>query len=564
MLARLTIANLATIRSLSIEFEQGFTVLTGETGAGKSILIDAIRFVLGAKADAEQIRSGEGQTTVEATFRFSGLAEVETLLSDLGIPAEGELVLRRTLHGTGRSRAVANDCTISQPNLEKLAAYLVNIHGQHDNQLLLNPETHQDFLDAFGGLGNLKAEVESGHRDYTRLLRERKALKDLAEQREERRGELARQMEEIGSAALSPGEEEGLRQDHARLSNLETLTRLTGGARENLYEGENSLLARLAQLTLELKQAAAIDERLAGTVAQVEPLRFQLEDLYRTLGDYTARLEADPGELDRINARLAEIEKIKRRYGGSIAAALELLMENERELGVLERADTTAAELDEQIGAVAGRLHDFSRRLSEGRKGAATDLDRLITDQLRTLGMEKAIFETRIKPLSNSAGQTPFYTAKGTERVDFQLTTNPGQKLRPLSRIASGGELSRIMLALKSILAKTDPTRTLIFDEVDAGIGGSLAEIVGTELRGLGESHQVLCVTHLPQIAAMSTGHLRVTKEITGGETFTRAAALSEPERVQEVARMLSGFKVSDTSLASAQEMVNRGRQAPI
>lgn len=561
VLTRLAIANLATIESLAVEFEQGFTVLTGETGAGKSILIDAIQLVLGAKGAAHQIRTGAQQTTVEAVFDIRTLPAVRALLDELEIPAEPELVLRRNLNVGGRSRALANDCTISQARLEELGTLLVNVHGQHDNQQLLRPEKHIDYLDAYGGLENLKAEVGDCHRQYTQALKERRELRDQAQQREARREDLTNEIEELRLAGLAAGEEEALRHEHTLLAHAEQLALLTGSVCQGLYEGEDAVLPRLAALAPALKEARGIDGSLAPLLEQLDPIRFQLEDLYRQLNTYATGLEADPARLEQVNSRLAQIERMKRLYGGSVEAALARLAENERELESHERGGLKEEELGRQIGQLAKRLHDLSNTLSGRRATAAGQFDQLIVEQLRALGMEKAVFQTQIEPLKGQDGGA-LYSANGMDKVEFKLSTNAGQKLRPFARIASGGELSRTMLALKSILAKSDTTRTLIFDEVDAGISGALAEKVGHRLRDLGETHQVLCITHLPQIAALGANNVLVSKEMQERQTFTRITPLDEQQKVAEVARLLSGIEVSDHSLASAEEMVNRGRQA--
>jgi DNA repair protein RecN (Recombination protein N) len=293
---------------------------------------------------------------------------------------------------------------------------------------------------------------------------------------------------------------------------------------------------------------------------QMAPLAIQLEDLYRSLRAHAAGLEADPLRLEGINTRLAELEKIKRRYGPEVETALARLAEGEEEWSALENVEENLGALESRLAEVAAQLHAFSVKLSRKRGEAAARFDQAIAIQLGELGMERAGFETRIAPLAAPAGKTPSYAATGMDTVEFLLSTNPGQALRPLSRIASGGELSRTMLALKTILAKADPTITLIFDEVDAGISGRMAEIVGRKLRTLGETHQVLCVTHLPQIAALGHQNVRVSKHAADGETFTRVEPLDEKAKVEEVARLLSGLRITSHSLASAEEMVNRGR----
>ena len=561
MLTRLSISNFATIAALALDFEPGFTVLTGETGAGKSILIDAVRFVLGGRAAGDQVRTGAQQTVVEAVFDLAALPPVVQRLAELGIPSQGELTVRRVLQESGRSRALANDCAITQARLEELAPYLVSIHGQHDNQMLLNGATHIDFLDDAGGLSALRAEVGAAHAEYSRLLRERKTLREAAAARQHRRDELAHAVQELQAARLAPEEETALRQELARLTHADQLAALMSALCEGLSDGEDNVTARLGELAPLLQQAAAIDGRLQAQAEQLEPVLLQLDELYRGLRSYASGLEADPQRLEQVNARLAELEKLSRKYGGAVPAAIAHLAAAQAELTGLEAAEESLSRLDAAVQDMAGNLHALSARLSSQRKLASARLDAAITAQLRELGMERAVFETRIAPLPAAANKGPSYSQTGMDTVEFLLSSNPGQALRPLSRIASGGELSRTMLALKSVLAQADPTSTLIFDEVDAGISGGIAEIVGRKLRTLGATHQVLCVTHLPQIAALGNRHVRVSKHAEREQTFTRAEPLDEREQVREVARLLSGIEVTSRSLASAEEMVSRGRQ---
>ncbi len=563
MLTRLAITNLATIQFLDVEFGGGFTVLTGETGAGKSILIGALRLVLGGRASADQVRGGEKQTVVEACFDISRLPEVRRQLAELDIPQEGELVLRRMLQDTGRSRALANDCAITQARLEALGRYLVDIHGQHDNQLLLDPATHVDFLDAFGGLLAARSQVAEVHGRYAELQRRRAELEQKAQARERRRSALEETAEEIRAAGLKPGEEESLRQELQRLTHAEHLAQLATGACEILNDGEAPVLSRLADLRQVLGEAAAIDPALVTQANQLPPAVYQLDDLYRALRSYAARMEADPARLEWINTRLAQIERLTRKYGGGVPAALERLAAAEADLAELDRMDVALEQVQKDLGEVAGRLHALSSDLSAQRHLAATALDQRLVAQLQELGMTKAHFETRVAT-GRTAGGAPEYTGKGIDDVEFLLSANPGQGPRPLAKIASGGELSRTMLGLKTVLAEADPTRTLIFDEVDAGISGAMAEVVGHKLRGLGRSHQVLCVTHLPQIAALASGHCQVAKETDGRQTFTRITRLNEEEAVQEVARLLSGLEVTGHALASARQMVRAGRRADV
>ncbi|MFI5401156.1 MAG: DNA repair protein RecN [SAR324 cluster bacterium] len=562
MLTRLAVSNFATIESLAIEFHPGFTVLTGETGAGKSILIGALRLVLGAPAAQDQVRAGATQTSVEACFDLAHLPQVREQLTELGIPVERELVLRRTLHASGRSRALANDCAVTQAKLEDIGAFLVNIHGQHDHQQLLDRRTHLAFLDAFAGLDGQREAVREAHGQHAAVLKALRELEVRAVQQEALRQGLQETIAALETADLHAGEEETVRQSLHALSHAEELLRLIDGAAQLLSEGDASLLNQLSRLAQVLNEAAGLDPAIAPILAQLLPLQIQIDDAYRTVRDYGARLDAEPQRLEQLQARLAQLERIKRLHGGSITAALARLDSARRELGALEGIADAVAEQRAEAAKLATSLHGLAVDLSRRRRAAAQRFDEEIVRQLNELGMNKARFQTQMETADASPQDVSAIHADGKERVEFLLSTNPGHPPLPLARIASGGELSRTMLALKTVLADVDPTRTLVFDEVDAGISGAVAEIVGRKLRALGRGRQVLCITHLPQIAAQGQQHLRVAKATQGGQTFTTLIPLEGQDKVQEVARLLSGVTVTANTLASAEEMVNRGNRA--
>lgn len=562
MLSRLSIANFATIESLSIDFHDGFTVLTGETGAGKSILIGALRLVLGARATPDQIRAGAEQTSVEACFDLTALPEVCRQLEEIGIPAAGQLVVRRSLQDSGRSRALANDCAITQGKLEEIGTYLVSIHGQHDNQMLLDSRTHVDFLDAFASLQTQRAELKDCHARYGAALKACQEWRQQLERQEALRADLQAVVAELEAADLRANEEEELRQSLRILTHSEELAALSSQASDLFSEGESAVLIQLRKLDQILSDMAALDPAMTTLQGPLPGIRIQLDELYRTLRSYAARLEPDPNRLEQLQARLAELERVKRRHGGSIAAALTALAAARSTLEAMEGVGDSLVQAQAQAHTLATRLHALALALSDRRREAALRFDDQIVRQLNELGMNKARFETQIEVAQASADEPAAITASGLDRVEFLLSTNPGQPPRPLARIASGGELSRTMLAMKTVLADVDPTRTLIFDEVDAGISGAVAEIVGRKLRALGRVRQVLCITHLPQIAAQGVHHLQVAKSSNGTQTFTTLIPLEGQDKVREVARLLSGVTVTPHSLASAEEMVNRGNRA--
>ena len=562
MLTRLAISNFATIESLAVDFIGGFTVLTGETGAGKSILIGALRLVLGARATPDQIRAGATQTWVEANFDLSQLPDVRTQLEELGIPAGAELVVRRSLQDSGRSRALANDCAITQAKLEEIGTYLVSIHGQHDNQMLLDGRTHVDFLDAFAGLLPQRAELRAVHGRYHAAVNALRDREQRAARQEALRAELLGVVADLEAAQLRPFEEDELRQSLQVLAHAEELAALSNRACDLLSEGDASLLLQLRTLSQILAEGAAIDPAVAPLQNALPGLHIQLDELYRSLRAYAVRLEPDPNRLEQLQVRLAELEKIKRRHGGSVAAALARLDSARTDLEAIDGIEDSLAQARTEVRTLAARLHALAGALSERRKEAAVRFDDQIIRQLNELGMNKARFETLVDVAQASAEDPAGVTAAGMNRVEFLLSTNAGQPPRSLARIASGGELSRTMLAMKTVLADVDPTRTLIFDEVDAGISGAVAEIVGRKLRALGRSRQVLCITHLPQIAAQGIQHLRVSKTSDGAQTYTTLVPLEGQDKVREVARLLSGVTVTAHSLASAEEMVKLSNRA--
>ncbi|MDH4121328.1 MAG: DNA repair protein RecN [Deltaproteobacteria bacterium] len=558
MLTQITISNLATIQSLTLSLAEGFTVLTGETGAGKSILTDAVRLVLGSRGSSDMVRTGEKQAVIEAVFHIQGLNEVTVLLDELGIPGGEELVIRRILADNGRSRAVANDCSISQPKLEQLGQYLINIHGQHDNQMLLNPATHLDFLDGYGQLLPLRQAVGQRFRQYTQLAKQKQEALEQAGRRDARLEELNHTVTDLEQAQLRQGEMEELRREHTLLTHSSELARITGTLAQLLYEGESALHTQAGEAVHLMDQAAAFDPALEEAGAALKAVRSQVEDVYRVVAGSAHRLDVDPNRLDQVNERLALLEKLARRHGGTVEAAMETLAKAKEELDRLMDYDVTLQGLEKELTRAAQELHEQARVLSERRREAAAALDPLVNGLLAELGMEKAQFQTKVEPARTSTGMTPAYTSLGMDQVEFLLASNPGQSPRPLARIASGGELSRIMLSLKSALAKADPTRTLIFDEVDQGIAGAVADRVGQKLRALGQSHQVVCITHLPQIAAQGTHHILVQKDVIEGQTYTRVRVLHGPDKVEEVARLMSGMDITPQTRLAAQEMLSR------
>ncbi len=555
MLKLLRINNIALVPALELELGVGLTLLTGETGAGKSILIDALGLVLGERASPDLIRTGEEKAVVEAVFEMPNAG---TLLEERALPVDGdEIVLRRELQANGKGRATANGAIVPVSLLRDLAPQLAAVHGQHEPQGLLDPATHLSLVDHFAGtdaaeVGELFGELRAAEAALERLRSDRRDA-------ERRREMLEFQAAEIEKAEPRAGEEESLRAEKARQANAGRLAGLSSEAYALLYDDEAAALARLGQVFKRVEELAAIDAEFRPFLEARADCLPPLEDLARTLRDYRERLEVSPGRLDEIEARLALLERLKKKYGATVDEVLEFGARCRSELQALLSPEQEQKRLEERRERAAGAYLERARALSKRRRSVARDLVRRVQAELAELAMEKTRFEVLFTPADAEAALDPAaWTEAGLEHAEFLLSPNPGEELRPLARIASGGELSRLMLALKSVVRADAAGLTLVFDEVDAGIGGRVAEVVGRKLRALAEKQQVLCVTHLPQIAAFADQHLAVRKQIARGRTETGVDSLSEKERVEEVARMLGGETITATARQHAQEMLKQ------
>jgi DNA repair protein RecN (Recombination protein N) len=559
MLKLLRISNIAVIPSLELEFGPGLSLLTGETGAGKSILIDALGLLLGNRASADLIRTGAEQATVEAIVESR---DARPVLDRHALPADGdEVILRREIQANGKGRATVNGALVPVAVLRELSGHVAVIHGQHEPQGLLDPETHLDLLDHHAGLSDRTTAVGELHRRLREAEASLAALHRDRRETERRREMLEFQLAEIERADLAPGEEVALRQEKTVQANAGRLASLAEEAYGMLYEDEAAVLGRLGQVYRRVEELAAIDPRFAPHLEARSAVKAQVEDLALFLRDYRETLTVTPGRLDEIESRLALIERLTRKYGASAEEVLAYAERCRAELDGLaspeERERSLVAERTEAATAYLAAACDLSRR----RREAARDLARKVQTELAELAMERTRFRVRFDPEqpATDLADSGSWTARGLEAAEFLLSPNPGEELRPLARIASGGELSRILLALKSVASLDAQGKTLVFDEVDAGIGGRVAEVVGRKLRGMAERHQVLCVTHLPQIASLAEAHYAVSKRVERGRTVAEVRRLADEERVDEVARMLGGETVTESARRHAREMVKQG-----
>jgi DNA repair protein RecN (Recombination protein N) len=560
MLSCLRIRDLAIIDELELELGNGLNVLTGETGAGKSILVSALELVLGGKSRGELVRTGAKAAEVEALFDVSGDVGVRQQLQALDIEAEDELVVRRVLSSCGRSRAFINGQLATQQVLARLTRGLTDISSQHEHHTLTDPSTHLGFLDAFAGVSPLRQQVSRAYHSLKQAEQQLAEFEQRIREREARVDLLKSQVEEIESAAVLPGEDATLEQTCTRLRSTETLLRLTGKAADLLYEQDESVLSGLSGASRWVSEAASLDTSLAGLASQLELIRSQLGDSARELGRQLDSLRPEPEALNRAEERLYLLSKLKRRFGGSLESVRDYLAASRAELDELSDQVTTREALQAEQAAALSDASSSARGLSAERHRAADKLAKAISAELDSLGMGGARIHVELSPLEGDETEIVVdgarLSADGLERVEFLLAPNRGEEARALSRIASGGELSRAMLAIKCVLADLGPAGMYAFDEVDSGVGGGMAEIIGRKIRSVAQHRQVLCITHLPQIAVFADQHFKVEKIVKGERTLSTVRRLTRKEQQEEVARMLGGLRITSKTRAAARELL--------
>jgi DNA repair protein RecN (Recombination protein N) len=541
MLRYLSIQHLAVIERLEIEFDAGFTVLTGETGAGKSILVEAVGLLLGARASSDLVRTGEQLATIQAIF-------------DTG---HEEVIVRREITAQGRSRAFVNGALATSGALRDLAGRLLEMHGQHEHQGLLVADSHLDLLDGYAGLEQACDQVASLHQRVTALRAERDTLRIDERQKLARLDLLTFQRDEIEKAGLHAGEDEALEAERQVLANAEKLQRLSAEAYELLYERDEAVLSALNAVWKRVAELAAVDARAQPYLEARAGVASQLEDLAFFLRDYAEHIDASPGRLQAVDDRVGLMDRLKRKYGPTLADVIAHAETCREQLAALQSSDQRAVEVAALLLAAEGEFRRHAEQLSEARRVAATRFARELVAALGDLAMGRTRFEVRFEALTAEA-----WGPRGLDQIEFFVSPNPGEDLRPLTRVVSGGELSRLMLAIKTLTSRTGKGATLIFDEVDAGIGGHTADVVGRRLQSLAADAQVLCITHLPQIAASADHHYRIAKSVRGSRTVTDVERLDAEGRRQELARMIAGQSVTDRVLASAREMLVERQRA--
>ena len=562
MLKELRIKNFAIIENLQVEFHPGLNVLTGETGAGKSILIDAMNLILGGRADTDYIRSGETDSTVEGVFLVTDPKTLE-MIRDLGIETEeGEVIIKRKLSSAGKSRCFMNDSHVTVASLSKLGNRLVDIHGQHDHQALLRPETHVDLLDLYGNTMTARENFAQEFNRYLSAIRKLAELKAREQDRLQREDLLNFQLGEIDRVDPRVEEEDVLKAEKNKLGHAEKLQQVIEETRNLIREEEGSVQERLGRATRNLESLTGIDRGLEKQVSRLQSAFYEIEELVEELRDYLQSIEFNPSRLEEIEDRLAELNGLKRKYGNDLTAVMAHRERVAEELQSLSGNQEQMDALEEEILALRQTLAGQATVLAEKREISARDLKKNVEKELQSLSMQNVRFGVKFDYPEDAEGFVDFHghkvglTVTGIGSIEFLFSPNPGEELKPLAKIVSGGELSRIMLALKSILNEQDSVPVMVFDEVDTGIGGKVAEKVGVKLNKVASGKQVFCITHLPQIAGMASAHFRVQKEVKGKRTFSTIRELSFDQRVEEVARMSGGEKITETTLKHAREMI--------
>jgi len=550
MLQTLRVKNLALVENVKVDFEPGLNVVTGETGAGKSVLLGALGLVLGERADKGMIRAGADAYGVEAAFLLADDSEIDTILEDSGLdPCEdGQLVIRRIVSEAGASKNFVNASPTTLQVLKRLGALLVDMHGPHDHQSLLDPAYQLDLLDAFGHLWDEREAYETVYAERRALEEQRAALNIDDEEAARQLDMLAFQVKEIEDAALEEGEEEALEQEHKVVANAQRILELANGIVEALTEGDGAAFAALAEAQRGLEELARLAPDGAAWQDEAKSIAIQIQELSGTVSGYAQSVETDPGRLQWLDDRIALYHTLKRKYDASVPGILAVLEKAKQRLHDLSTRTAQRAELDARIQATTRKLEKVGGTLRNKRVSAGKQLSEAITAALADLGLAHGTFEVSVSDCEPRA--------TGLDIVDFGFAPNIGEPMRPLKAIASSGEISRVMLAIKAVLAAHDKIPVLVFDEIDANVGGEMGNAVGQKLQGVAEGHQVLCITHLPQVAVHGTTHFRVSKQVGDARTATSIERLDEKARAEEIARMLGGPDLTTVTMQHARELL--------
>ena len=557
MLSLLKIRNIALIDELELEFAGGLNLLTGETGSGKSIIVDSLGALTGERISSDLIKEGTTSAQIEGLFTVRPDAILTEAFDESGIElddaGEIDLIVRRELAATGKNRIFINNQLVTQAFLRKIGAFLVDIHGQGEQATLFNASTHLEMLDEFANSESLRDKTSGKFRKLAEIRREIESLREDEAQKLQLLDILQFQVDEIGKANLQTGEDEQLEEEKRRLNNIEKLSSLSEESYLLLYENEEATITTLEKVVRRIAELSDYESSFAEYDESLATAQAVLEDLAFSVRDFSNSLEFSPERLTEIENRLAEISRLKRKYGGTIETVLAHFAESSERLKNIETAELREAELNKELKAAREDYLKTARELHDKREKSAKKLEKEIETNLKAVSLEKARFEVRI---SVDADDDRTFTAKGLDRVEFYFSANPGESVRPIGKVASGGELSRLMLILNTTTKLSESAKTMVFDEIDTGIGGRVAEAVGLKLKELARTQQVLCVTHQPQIASLADHHFVVRKESDKNRTLIRVRELDAGEKIEEIARMLAGEKITETARQHAREML--------
>ena len=549
MISYIEISDFAIVKDLKLELFPGLNVITGETGAGKSVIIEAVSMALGARADSDYVRHGADKAVITLVIDTEG-AQISDILEDIGAPEDEPLIIRREISSQGRSLCRVNGMPVPLSGLSRLCRKLADIHGQYDQQYLLDPSNHINILDLYGSgsLANVRSITADSYRQYaaasTELMRLKKRISENARQRELLKFELS----EIEAASIQPEEDEDLAQQISLMENAENIFEALSLAHQDLFSGDLSALSLLGKAMDSLQEISSLSPQLAGISERISSSYYELEDMSRDIRSLRDGVSYSKEELDSAIERLETINALKRKYGGSLGSVAQYADNAKAMLSEIENADVQVEDLEKKIALSRQQFDIAAARLTALRKEAAKQLEAQIDKELSELNFTNARFKADIVPAGTSEN--------GTDKVEFLISANIGEELRPLAKVASGGELSRIMLALKRIIGDIDGIPTMIFDEIDTGISGATAGVVGEKLRAIAANHQIICITHLPQIAAKGAHHFRIEKHSDEISTHTTVVPLSDEERTEEIARLLSGTTVTEAARLAASELL--------
>jgi DNA repair protein RecN (Recombination protein N) len=561
MLSLLKIKNIALIEEIELEFARGLNLLTGETGSGKSIMVDSLSALTGERVSSDLIKEGASSAQIEGLFALKANADLHQIFYESGIELDDadelDLIVRRELSLSGKNRIFVNNQLVTQAFLRKIGTFLVDIHGQGEQATLFNPATHLEILDEYAEAENLRKTVAEKYREWSAIQRELETLREDEAQKLQLLDILQFQVEEIGKANLQTGEDEQLEEEKRRLNNVEKLSTLSDESYALLYENEEAVLTNLERIIRRINGLSDYESSFRDYGDGLQNANAVLEDLAISLRDFRNGLEFSPERLSEIENRLAEISRLKRKYGGTVESVLQHFAESSERLSNIQTAELREAELQKQLGKLREDYLQIARQLHEKRQKAANKFEKRVEENLKAVALEKARFEVRFE---TDETNDKSFTVKGFDAIEFYFSANLGESVKPIAKVASGGELSRLMLVLNTAAKLSGDSKTMVFDEIDTGIGGRVAEAVGLKLKELSQFNQVLCVTHQPQVASLADHHYLVEKGTVKNRTQIQVRELSEVEQIEEIARMLAGEKITETARQHAQELVQSSK----